>query len=152
MKWKEQFFGDWEYSRKDTIKFIETVPEDKLGFSPHKDWGSIGRQLRHMADVQECYIKAIDTKKVTFQNKRKDFSMETDKQKLIDYMKKLDKQLKEKIKKLSENDLLTKVDWEEVGNPSIAVMLNYMKDHEIYHQGILQVYASLAGFPTPRFF
>ena len=152
MKWKEQFLGDWEYSRKDTIKFIETVPEDKLGFSPHKDWGSIGRQLRHMADVQECYIKAIDTKKVTFQNKRKDYSMETDKQKLIDYMKKLDKQLKEKIKKLSENDLLTKVDWEEVGNPSIAVMLNYMKDHEIYHQGILQVYASLAGFQTPRFF
>ena len=51
-----------------------------------------------------------------------------------------------------EKDLLKKVDWEEVGNPSIIVMLTYMKEHEIYHQGILQVYASLAGFPTLRFY
>ena len=149
---KEQFLGDWEYTRNNTFKFIESIPNNKIGFSPHKDWGSIGRQLRHIADVQECYLNAIDTKKVTFQNKRKDYSMETDKDKLIRYMKDLDKRLKEKIQKMSEKDLLKKVDWEEVGNPSIIVMLTYMKEHEIYHQGILQVYASLAGFQTPRFF
>ena len=149
---KKQFLGDWGYTRGNTLKFIESIPANKLTFSPDKDWGSLGRQLRHIADVQECYLRAFYTGEVSFENKRKDYSMEKDKGKILKYMAELDQQLKEKVSSLSEKDLLKKVKWKEVGNPSIAVMLMYMKEHEIYHQGILQVYASLAGFPTLRFF
>ena len=138
--------------KKQYISVHESIPNNKLNFIPHKDFGSAGRQLRHMADVQECYLKAVETRKVTFQNKRKDYSMETSKEKLVEYMKELDEKLKVKLKKMSEKYLLKKVDWKEVGNPSIIVMLTYMKEHEIYHQGILQLYASLAGFETIRFF
>ena len=149
---RKQFLRDWNHTRTNTFKFIESIPNNKIVFSPHKDWGSIGRQLRHMADVQDCYIKAIGTRKITFRNKRRDYSMETSKEKLIKYMKELDKKLKEKIQHMPEKDLLKKVDWKEAGNPPVIVMLTYMKEHEIYHQGILQVYASLAGFPTIRFY
>jgi len=152
MNLKKQFLADWDYTRSNTLKFIESIPNNKLDFSPNKNFGSLGRQLRHLADVQGCYIKALDTRKVTFQNKKKDYSLENDKQKLINYFNDLDKEMKNKLKRLKEKDLLKKVDWKEVGNPNMISMLNYMKEHEIYHQGILQLYAELAGFKTLRFY
>ncbi len=149
---KKQFLEDWKYVRGNTIKFIHSVPDNKLSFSPHKNWGTIGKQLRHLADVQDCYLKSIKAGKVSFDNKRKNYEIEKSKKRLLDDMNQRDVELSNVLSKMSGKQLQKKLLWAEVGNSSIIIALTYMKEHEIYHQGILQLYADLAGFKTLRFF
>ncbi len=152
---KEGLLADWEWTRSLTLKYIESVPDDKLSFSPGHGFGTLGRQLRHMADVQECYLKGLETGEIDFKKKRKDYMMETSKAKLLAYVKELDEKLKSLMKNLEEEDLNKPVKWqvwENLPDPTIFQAITYMTQHEIFHQGILQLYAALAGFQTVRFF
>lgn len=152
MDQKHQFLRDWAYLRNNTQEYLKSVPDDRLTFSSHPEWGSIGRHLRHMGDVQECYLNALDTGKLSFKAKRKDRSMESNKQKLAAYFRELDEKLEKKINTMGEQDFLKPVEWKEFDNPTVEATLTYMKEHEVFHQGILQVYAKLANFHTIRFF
>ena len=145
MNLKKQFLEDWKHTRNNTLRFIDSIPNKKLSFKPHRNFGTLGKQLRHLADVQECYLKGIKTGVIEFSRKRKDFSMETDKQKLINYFRQQDKDLILMLKIMHETDLRKNIIWKECGKPTIYSTLIYMKEHEIFHQGIFNYALNLQG-------
>ncbi|MEK6951564.1 MAG: DinB family protein [Nanoarchaeota archaeon] len=155
MDFKKQFFEDWVWTRGLTLKFVETIPEDKFNFSPGGNFGHLGKQLRHIGAVQECYLVGFETGKIDFSKKIKDVSLEKSKIQLVKYFTKLDNRFENWFKTLDIKDLDRVINWkvwEDLPNPTISQALYYMLEHEIFHQGILQLYAELAGFETIRFF
>jgi len=149
------FLNEWNWIRGLTIKFIESIPEDKLTFYPSKNFGSLGTQLRHIVTVQECYLNGFEKGRIDFSKKRKDKTIESSKKKLLEYAKLQDERLKKIVSQFSKKDLQKIIKWkvwEPLPNPSISQCFVYMIEHESYHQGILQLCADLAGFKTIRFF
>ena len=57
----KQFKEDWKQIRSKTYEFLETVPQSKISWSPHKDLGTFGMQIRHIGVSQRAYIKGINS-------------------------------------------------------------------------------------------
>jgi len=53
--------GEWQSMRQLTLDLLEAIPEEKLDFTVGKNMGSLGKQYRHIGDVQLCYNEAIKT-------------------------------------------------------------------------------------------
>lgn len=152
---REDVLADWKYARGHTYAFIKSVPDRTWTFSPHPAFGPICRQLRHLADVQDCYVRGLLDGKIDFRAKRKDVRLEQSKVLLLVHLKELDKHFLAATKHWTHHDWAKQIRWNAHGCPptlSRQQALLYMKEHEIYHQGALQLYAALAGFKTLRFF
>ena len=74
---------DWRLYRGLTLDLLKIIPETLLSFQVHPNMGSLGKQYRHIGDVQLCYFMALETGKIDFSQKRRDYSLEKDKAKLI---------------------------------------------------------------------
>ena len=142
---KKQLLSDWEWVRNLTLKFIESIPENKLSFTPGHGFGTLGQQLRHTAAVQECYLIGLETGKINFSQKRKDVDLEQSKEKMMTFMKQLDERLRKALENADLDHVIEWKVWENIPNPT-------MTQHEIFHQGIWQLYAAQVGFKTVRFF
>ncbi|MBI4450332.1 DinB family protein [Candidatus Woesearchaeota archaeon] len=147
-----QFLSDWRYTRSRTLSFIRAAPLNAFRFSPNKQYGTLGRQLRHMADIQHCYSISLQTGSMDFTAVKPDKATEHDKYKMMDYFRKVDREFKRAVMRTPLARLRRRMHWPEVGNPTRYEALLYMKEHEIYHQGILQMYAALAGFKGLKFY
>lgn len=78
---------NWKEIHQLTIGLLDSIPEEHLDFSVAKNMGSLGKQFRHIGDVQICYNEAIKTSKVDFNKYRKDYSIESSREKLNDFLK-----------------------------------------------------------------
>lgn len=155
MDFKEWFVFYWRWMRGLTIKFLEELPEEKLNYTPNKHMGSIGRHLRHVIAIQECYMKGFKTGHIDFDAKNKDEDIEVSKERLLAYAKAQDTKLFEFIENASEEDLdrtLTWEIWEPIDTPKIRECLMYMMQHEVFHQGELQTYARILEMKNVKFF
>ncbi len=155
MDFIEIFIKDWRWVRGLTYEFIKMIPTEKLMFSPHKDFGSLGRQLRHVADIQECYLKGFINGELDFKNRRRDRSMEHNQKKLLKFFEDLDEKLYKFLSTHTEKELDNVIIWnvwENLPNPTIKECLLYLIEHEVYHQGIWTLYGKLGNFETPKFF
>ncbi len=131
--------------RKLTIDLLEAIPEEKLVFAVGKNMGSLGKQFRHIGDVQLCYNEAIKTGKISFSNYKRDYSIETSKEKLKDFLEEADKEL---LKLIGENPK-AEIDW--FGDKlSLESHINALIQHEILHQGELLVYARTLELTFPK--
>ena len=147
-----QFKKDWKIVRGRTIEFLKSIPKDNVSWSPHKDLGTIGMQIRHMCTSQKAYITGIKDGKIDFSVKSFDPKIEKNIDKGIEFLESLDKELSELIQKESPNKELIFVDGLE-GNSKITLQtaLDYLMDHEFYHQGIFTCYGRLLNLGKFRF-
>ena len=133
--------------RDRTIKFLKKVPEEKWTWRPHELLGSFGMQVRHMSTSQQSYIEGIKKGKIDFSQKDFDKEIETNKDKAIKRLKELDKELFNLINSIKNPNL--KIIFVEgvsgISEETITNILNYMIEHEFYHQGIFTCYGRLAG-------
>ena len=51
----ETFRPSWSHSRGLTLDFIEAVPAERWGWSPHPRYAALSKQFRHMIRVQDVY-------------------------------------------------------------------------------------------------
>ena len=137
--------NDWQMMRKLTLDLLESLPEDKLKLSIGKNMGTLGKQFRHIGDVQHCYNEAIKTGKIDFTKYKRDYSIESSKQKLKQFLNDMDKEMLDLIEK--NKDKL--IDWEFAKIPLIQ-HITYLIQHEILHQGELIVYIRTLGFEFPE--
>jgi uncharacterized damage-inducible protein DinB len=142
----QNFVEDWAFVRGKTLEFLATIPDDKMTWKPHDQLGTFGMQIRHVIKSQEAYLNGMKNETVEFSNKKFDPALETDKQKAIDYLKKLDGELIDFLNTADENKEIIFVDG-VIGEKKIPIttVLDYMINHEIYHQGIFTCYGRLAG-------
>lgn len=148
----DQFKEEWNKIRGRTLKFLESIPKDKVSWKPHKELGTIGMQIRHIGVSQKAYIEGIKNGEVNFSDKLFDPDVEKDLQKGIDFLKSLDKELLELLRDLDINKKIKFVDGVEgTSNITVAEVLEYLIDHEYYHQGIFTCYGRLLNLGKYRF-
>ena len=141
----KQLLEDWQAMRQLTIDLLDELPEEHLSFAVGKNMGTIGKQYRHIGDVQICYNEAIKTGKVDFNKYRKDYSLENSKEKLKAFLE----EINQEMLKLVEENQDAKIDWfgEEW---DLKQHLKALIEHEILHHGELVVYIRTLGIKFPK--
>jgi len=136
---------EWKSIRKLTLDLLEIISENKLNFTVGKNMGTIGKQYRHIGDVQLCYIEAIKTGVIDFDKYKRDYSIENSKEKLKSFLKEMDREMIKTIKKNPK----VKIDWfgEKI---TLKEHINYLIQHEILHHGELIVYIRTLSLKFPK--
>lgn len=136
---------EWHSMRKLTLDLLEVIPEEKLDFAIDKNMGSLGKQFRHIGDVQLCYSEAIKTGKISFSNYKRDYSIENSREKLKNFLEEVDKEM---LKLIAENPK-SEIDW--FGDKLLLENhIDALIQHEILHQGELIVYARTLELTFPK--
>ncbi len=148
----EPFKKDWKEIRGRTYEFLDNIPNNKITWKPHKDLGTIGQQIRHIGVSQRSYINGIKIGKIDFNDKIFNPEIEKDKEKAINFLKDLDNKLFNILDNVNIDKKIIFVDGiagESVIN--LKTVLNYLIEHEVYHQGIFTCYGRLLGLGKFRF-
>ena len=148
----KSFKKDWREIRGRTYEFLKTIPSNKLIWKPHKDLGTIGQQIRHIGVSQRSYINGIKLGKIDFSDKIFNPEIENNKEKAINFLEDLDNKLFNTLDKVNANKKIVFIDGiagESVIN--LKTVLNYLIEHEFYHQGVFTCYGRLLGLGKFRF-
>ncbi len=141
----KQALDDWKQMRTLTLDLLEIIPEKHLSFSVGENMGTIGKQYRHIGDVQICYAQAITSGKIDFDNYKRDYSLENSKTKLKNFLSEIDKEMLEFITQNQDAE----IDW--FGEKwSLEKHIRSLIEHEILHQGELVVYARILDLDFPE--
>ena len=131
----EEIMDKWETMRQLTLDLLKIIPEERLEFTVGENMGSIGKQYRHLGDVQICYNQGIKTGRMSFDNYRRDYSLEMSKEKLEAFLEEINREMF----RLIEANSGMKVDW--FGEKwTLKHHLEALVEHEILHHGELIVY------------
>ncbi len=141
----KQLLEDWRAMRQLTLDLLEELPEEYICFAVGKNMGTIGKQYRHIGDVQICYKEAIKTGKIDFDKYKRDYSLESSKEKLRIFLQ----EVNQEMLKLIEENPEAKIDW--LGEKwNLKQHLKALIEHEILHQGELIVYIRILGLKFPK--
>jgi len=144
-----EFSRNWQYARNLTYSLLEVVSADNLGFSPHHEFGTLGRQLWHCGHVQECYRQAMVSGDMVFGLLTPDKELEVDPEALAGFLEELDDDLAATLRGL--RDYTAVIDWGlEEENPELRAHLIWLLQHETLHHGQWSLYARLGGFEVPE--
>ena len=145
----KKFSNSWKFHRKQTLDLLKAASESNLSFTPGKNLGTLAKQFRHLANTQNCYLKAINIRKVDFS--KKIYGKEFDsKIKLIQILKTEDQKLMRVLKKLKADDWNEIILWGGEHNPTIFEHMLWLTDHEVMHHGQLIVYWKLLDNKFPK--
>ncbi len=141
----KQALADWKEIRQLTLDLLDALLEEQLSFTVGKNMGTLGKQYRHIGDVQICYNQAIKTGKIDFGKLRRDYSLENSKQKLKAFLQEVNQEMLALVKENPE----AKIDW--FGEKwDLKHHLRALIEHEILHHGELIVYIRTLGMKFPK--
>ncbi|MFX1324809.1 MAG: DinB family protein [Promethearchaeota archaeon] len=135
----------WKMHRNLTYDLLKSLHEESLRETVGKNMGSLGKQFRHLGDVQLCYIEAIRTGVIDFSKYVRNYSIESSIEKLEQFLKEMDDKL---FILLKESDNL-EIDWGFAKIP-LAQHLDFLIQHEILHHGELIVYIRTLNLTFPN--
>ena len=141
----EDLLKEWEIIRNLTLDLLKEIPEEHLTYTVSKNMGTIGKQFRHIGDVQICYNEAIKAGEIDFNKYRKDYSLEKSKKKL----KKFLEDVNNEMLKLIEENQDAKISW--FGEDwDLNQHIKSLIEHEILHHGELIVYIRSLDLNFPK--
>lgn len=143
-----QWVEAWQQTRALTYDLLRALPYAVMNFSPHPEFGTLVRQMRHAADIQRCYITAIGSGKMDFRAPRQR-ALEQSKENLAAYMHHLDEELLTALRNLTPEQLARAIDWGET-KPTLLQHLMRLLQHETLHHGMWAFYAKIADLPLPQ--
>lgn len=139
----DNLIENWSYHNNRTLEFLNFVTQKDLSYKPTSSSKTLGWLLNHVADVREIYVRAFENNgNVSWDEKLENSDNETDIDKLRTYYHSIEDRFNNIIKKVNGEDILN---WDEMDNPTVSLALQYMTEHEIYHQGIWSVYIEGIG-------
>lgn len=147
--WLAQFAKTWQFTRSLTFDFLHCLTEENLLYSPQLQFGTLGKHLRHIGDVEECYVKALESGKADFSKKRMDASMETSLSRLEEHLKEQDEFLYKTLATFNKDPLKEQIQWEST-KMSVLEHLFLLPQHEAIHQGQWSLAARQAGIDLPK--
>lgn len=135
----------WIELRQLTLDLLQAVPEEKLSFTPGENMGTLGKQFRHIGDVQICYSDALLSQKIDFSTYKRDYSLESSKEALATFLQEVEREMQLRIQEAGQ----VEIEW--FGEQyTLSKHLEALIEHEILHQGELVVYIRLLGIPFPK--
>lgn len=144
-----QWVHAWRHTRGLTYDLLRALPYAVMNFSPHPEFGTLIRQIRHAADIQFCYLTALQTRVMDFSIQPRDRSLERSKEALDAALTQLDEQLYEALRTLSADALGEPIRWDDA-NVSLMEHLLRLLQHETLHHGMWVFYAKIADLPLPE--
>ena len=148
----KDFKPDWNFVRGKTLEFLNSVPDENMTWKPNDELGTFGMQVRHIIVSQGAYISGLQSGKIDFSKKDFEPEWEKNKERALAKLKKIDEELFKILDTISEDKEILFVDG-IIGEKRIpaSTVLDYILQHEIYHQGIFTTYGRLAGLGKFRF-
>lgn len=147
--WLAQVARTWQFTRALTYDFLHVLTDENLLYSPQLEFGTIGKLIRHVGDVQEVYTNALQTGQADFSQKRKDFSLEKSVERLQKYLKDQDRYLYDTLSKYEKDPLKELITWPSTKLP-VLQHLFLLPQHEAIHQGQWSLAARQAGIDLPK--
>jgi uncharacterized damage-inducible protein DinB len=143
-----QWAAEWKATRALTYDLLRSLPYAVMNFSPHEGFGTFARQIRHLGDIQACYLLALQTGTMDFAARPRQRALEQSREQIDGYLQALDAQLDELLQGMTPQRLAASVAWE--GKP-VGVLAHLMRllQHESLHHGMLAFYAKIADLPLP---
>jgi uncharacterized damage-inducible protein DinB len=128
-----------------TVELLDSLTDADLGETPGPGVGPFWKQFRHVGRFQECYMEALNTKKVKFDYRNKRYRGGCSKNALRAYLRALDREL---IQTFERVDLNASIEWE---GEMISVFQHLMRmlAHETLHHGQWILYARLMEKSLP---
>lgn len=138
----------WEQTHRLTYDLLHALPYPVMNFSPQPEFGTLIRQLRHAAEMQERYIAAIRTGRMEIYGKSRQRGLEQSKENLEAYMRYLDGDLLDALRTLTPDQLEGRIEW---GKTALTLRQHLMRllQHETLHHGMWVFYAKIADLPLP---
>lgn len=144
-----QWVEAWQQTRGLTYDLLRSLPYAVMNFSPHPEFGTLVRQMRHAADIQACYVAAVRGGRMDFSVQPRQRALEQSKENLEAYMHHLDEELLTALRDLTPEQLTRPVDWGHQ-TPTLLQHLMWLLQHETLHHGMWAFYAKIADLPLPQ--
>jgi uncharacterized damage-inducible protein DinB len=142
-----RFDSQWRFARGLTRDLLLSLEISDLSFSPGASVGSLWKHFRHVGRVQENYVRAMETGKVVFGFDGTSYAGGASKQGLIEYLDRLDLELRERLMTRGNADQLIEWPGERIDSKEHLARL---ADHEILHHGMFIVCLQLLGRRFPK--
>ena len=139
----------WRATRQLTYDMLRALPYAVMNFSPHPEFGTLIRQIRHVADIQACYIAAIRSGKMDFRVQPRQRALEQSKEHVEAYLRHLDGELLSTLKELPADQRARLIDW-GTAQINLHQHLLWLLQHETLHHGMWVFYAKIADLPLPE--
>ena len=136
----------FRFHRRLILDVLKSLTDDQLKLTVGKKMGTLGRQFRHIGDVQLCYVDSLRTGKIDFSKKKKVRSLESSQKKLLAFLESADKELDSVLKTTKDT---MKIDWGPA-REGLARHFQYLVEHEVLHEGQLIVYMNTLGLKVPK--
>lgn len=147
--WLAQFAKTWQFTRSLTYDFLKVIEDQDLLYSPQLEFGTLGKQVRHLGDVQECYVRALENGVADFSKKRMDLSMETSRSRLEEHLRQQDNYLYGTLSKYDADPVKGEIKWPTT-KLSVLEHLFLLPQHEAIHQGQWSLAARQHGIDLPK--
>ncbi|MCW6168440.1 MAG: DinB family protein [Thermoplasmatales archaeon] len=152
-----EYYNEFSLHRKLTLDLLLSISDSRLSEAPISKAGTIGKQFRHLIDISKCYIDALENQKLVFERNDIDHSLEIDKPRLIIELKLTAERLKSFIEsadplEFSQEviDCLESKKYVGVERTSPRIIVRWMIEHEIFHEGQLALYIRNFGMHFPE--
>jgi uncharacterized damage-inducible protein DinB len=141
-----QWADAWRSARALTYDFLHSLPYAIMNFSPHPGFGTLARQIRHIGEIQACYLGAITTGQMDFAARPRQRALEQSKERLMAYLQEQDAGLRNV---LGEADVTRPIQWSS-GTVTLLTHLLRLLQHETLHHGMWIFYAKIAELDLPQ--
>ncbi len=150
----QSFLHEFEQESKTTRRFLEALPDDKLGFKPHEKSLTSGQLALHIAAAQASIIEMATKNEVPAPDFGKPFPQPANKKEIlaaldasIAVVRKIlptfsDGAMQETWKAVNEGETVFEL-------PRAALIRSILLNHIYHHRGQLGVYLRLVGAKVP---
>ncbi len=142
----QAFRESWLPLRALSLDLLADLSPAELEYTPGPGLGPFWKQFRHLGGVQECYLEAVRTGRISFSYAGRHYRGGRDREALLGYLRGLDGEM---FAALATADWARTVAWGPGDTPDLGGHLRRLVEHEVLHQGEWVVYARLLGRALP---
>lgn len=146
----EEFQRSWEFARQMTLDYVEAVPTKFWEYTFDAKYAPLNKQFRHMIWVTGLYTHALESRKLNLSKKKSWYSGGLEREELTLALRSSDDKLKvwlQEMKTGALEDVTVSAFGMDMGFTEFSHLLLH---HESNHHGLWSIYATKAGFETPK--
>lgn len=138
---------------------LKSIDSGILPVDPINNAGTFGKQFRHIIDIRKCYLDALKSGILDFYRKDIDHSLENNKQRLLDELKRISEDICAEVslydsQRLEEKwiDCTPSVRYLGENNRKINPLqaIGLLIEHEVFHEGELALYFKSKNLKFPK--
>jgi uncharacterized damage-inducible protein DinB len=153
-----KFQNEFDEEFAATLKFLELVPDEKLGWKPHEKSMELGRLAWHLADMPSWCLHTLDEDRMVMNPEDGEKTRDAWKgKKRADTLAKFDRDLaKAKARLTKSTDAEMQAHWKFefagqtfIDSPREEVLRKWVLNHMIHHRAQFGVYLRMNNIPLP---